>query len=217
MRAVLRAAYRRLERSPAAPLLRLPAMRRVHRRMTATQVGAGDVIELVHLLESERIDTILLGGWGCEALLGEQTREHGDVDLLLRDADRQRALELLDREGFELIYTFDAPLSASLVMELTDHRRRRSIAVHFADLVADSDGWRDWIRARITEHGLEAGELFSTGTIGGVQLQCLSARAQLALHTGYEPTAIDRHDVRLLCSRFSLPLPPGYESPADAA
>jgi hypothetical protein len=63
--------------------------------------------------------------------------------------------------------------------------------------------------------GLRSPEVFATGHVNGHELPCLAAPVQLLLHTGYEPNDDDRRDVSLLCSRFSLPLPPGYGSAAD--
>jgi len=39
---------------------------------------------------------------------------------------------------------------------------------------------------------------FVTGVIGGCEVACLSVEQQLAFHSGYEPRAVDRHDLRLL-------------------
>jgi lincosamide nucleotidyltransferase A/C/D/E len=39
---------------------------------------------------------------------------------------------------------------------------------------------------------------FTTGSIGGVVVACLSVEQQLRFHAGYEPEDIDRHDLALL-------------------
>ena len=41
-----------------------------------------DAIALINLAESLEINVFIDGGWGVDALLGEQTREHQDIDLL---------------------------------------------------------------------------------------------------------------------------------------
>jgi hypothetical protein len=38
------------------------------------------VTELLGALDAHRVDACLSGGWGVDALLGEQTREHADLD-----------------------------------------------------------------------------------------------------------------------------------------
>ena len=40
---------------------------------------AGDVIELLKLLEQQEIGVVVDGGWGVDALLGSQTRPHDET------------------------------------------------------------------------------------------------------------------------------------------
>ena len=47
-------------------------------------ITAKDAIDLITLAESQGIEVFLDGGWGVDALLGEQTREHQDIDLFVR-------------------------------------------------------------------------------------------------------------------------------------
>ncbi len=54
-----------------------------------------DVINVINLLEQDQIDVWLDGGWGIDALLGEQTRSHADVDIVIRHSSVPRLLELL--------------------------------------------------------------------------------------------------------------------------
>jgi len=42
---------------------------------------AGDVLEIVDLLEGVGVESWVDGGWSVDALLGEQTRPHEDLDL----------------------------------------------------------------------------------------------------------------------------------------
>ncbi|WP_445256544.1 nucleotidyltransferase domain-containing protein [Nocardioides aurantiacus] len=46
-----------------------------------------------------------------------------------------------------------------------------------------------------------------TGRLGERLVRCASAADQLAMHEGYAPRATDRADVRLLATRFDLPIP----------
>lgn len=47
-------------------------------------IQSSDVIEIVRLFESNAVDVWLAGGWGVDALLGEQPREHADIDVVNR-------------------------------------------------------------------------------------------------------------------------------------
>ena len=208
LKSAMRAGYRRLARSRFAPILHLSPIRRVHEWLTATRVSDADVVGIVRLLGDARVEATLLGGWACDALLGRQTREHGDVDLLVQEADSDRALMTLEREGFERIYTFDSPLLAARVVELTDHRTRRCASLHFADLDSrDPSGFQGLLRARLADAGFATGELFEPGVVAGRQVTCLSAPAQLVLRILCPPSESRRRDLELLSSRFSLPVP----------
>jgi lincosamide nucleotidyltransferase A/C/D/E len=49
------------------------------------------------------------------------------------------------------------------------------------------------------------------GSIGGRDVACISPATLVRYHTGYEVDADDWHDVRQLCERFGLPVPPDYD------
>jgi lincosamide nucleotidyltransferase A/C/D/E len=174
-------------------------------------VTDGDVLEIVGLLSESGIRTWLYGGWACDALVGEQTRRHADLDLVLAVADRGRAVEILQGHGFTVSAVFDAGLLGR-VAELIDRRRLRSVGLHFVDSDAEGpNGWQTRVCAAVQALGLDLGGFFAKGTVAGQEFPCLSAPVLLALHTGYEPGETDRRDVQLLCRHFSLPLPPSYE------
>lgn len=49
---------------------------------------ASDVIMIINALAAAGVDAWLDGGWGVDALVGEQTRPHDDLDLVIA---RERA------------------------------------------------------------------------------------------------------------------------------
>ena len=61
---------------------------------------AADVVEILGWLGAASVDVWLDGGWGVDALVGEQTREHDDLDLIVRDAHEPRMREALATHGF---------------------------------------------------------------------------------------------------------------------
>lgn len=71
-------------------------------------------------------------------------------------------------------------------------------------------------RDGIRRHGgdglaYEADGFDGDGAIDGSAVRCVSPTALVRYHTGYDIDADDWHDVRLLCDRFDLPIPPDYE------
>jgi len=55
------------------------------------------------LLEAGGIDVWLDGGWGVDALLEHQTREHDDLDIVVELEHASRVIELLDSLGYSLV------------------------------------------------------------------------------------------------------------------
>ena len=127
------------------------------------------------------------GGWGVDALVGEQTREHRDLDLAI-DGETD-ALAALAGLGYAIE---------------TDWRPAR------VELAASGERWVDLHPVTFTADGhgrqadLDGGhfdyppECFVTGRIGGRAVPCLSVEQQRRFHTGYEPRDVDRHDLALL-------------------
>jgi Major Facilitator Superfamily/Aminoglycoside-2''-adenylyltransferase len=66
-------------------------------------MSASDVIELLDALEGRGIDVWLNGGWGVDALLGRQTREHDDLDITISAADRKAYSALMAELGFYVL------------------------------------------------------------------------------------------------------------------
>ncbi len=60
-------------------------------------VSAEDVIHIYQYLQINGIPVWLSGGWGIDALLGEQTRLHKDLDVIMLLDDVVRLRELLGR------------------------------------------------------------------------------------------------------------------------
>ncbi len=52
--------------------------------MTERLMPAEHVVEVYDLLASRGIGVWIDGGWGVDALLERQTREHGDLDIAIQ-------------------------------------------------------------------------------------------------------------------------------------
>jgi lincosamide nucleotidyltransferase A/C/D/E len=55
-----------------------------------------NVLTIIARLEADGIDVWLDGGWGVDALLEHQTREHDDLDIVVELEHASRVIELLD-------------------------------------------------------------------------------------------------------------------------
>jgi lincosamide nucleotidyltransferase A/C/D/E len=65
--------------------------------MTMTEA---DVVEVLGWLRENEIAYWLDGGWGVDALIGAQTRDHKDLDVIVRDEDVSRMSGVLHEHGF---------------------------------------------------------------------------------------------------------------------
>src|SRR5262245_6234594 len=60
----------------------------------------GSVLEILDLLAAAGIGVWLDGGWGVDALLGEETRTHSDLDVIVRAEHASRVAAALGKAGF---------------------------------------------------------------------------------------------------------------------
>lgn len=58
------------------------------------------VLEVLDALAAASVFVFLDGGWGVDALLGEQTRTHADLDLIVGASEGEKLRDALGRLGF---------------------------------------------------------------------------------------------------------------------
>lgn len=151
--------------------------------MSATQASA-----ILRDLESSGIRFWVMGGWGVDALRGRSTREHHDLDLLLRVDDLPAFDTWLQENRFAWLYDWDEsqpielagrPFSTAFVASNQDGRELDIHGVRVLDdesvELATADPW-----------SLPADTLTGRGTIGGTDVACASRDAQRAMHVGYQ-------------------------------
>jgi lincosamide nucleotidyltransferase A/C/D/E len=160
---------------------------------------ASDVIEVLDALDAAGVDAWLDGGWAVDAALGEQTRDHQDVDLVVPLDDVAAMRAALARLGFEII---DGAPHTNFVLR---DSRNREVDVHpvrwddAANGVYRMENGEDWI--------FPAEGFTGRGRIGQRDVRCLSPDVQMVNHaTGYEPHETDFHDMRLLHDRLGTKL-----------
>ena len=162
-------------------------------------------VSILDRLDGADVRAWVDGGWGVDALIGEETRSHTDLDIALDRDDLEVARHVLESDGFAYDRIVEPGLPARLVMR---DERRRQIDLHPLVFDAQGNSWQ-----QLSESGRAWGlypvdDLRATGVIGGRAVQCLSARLQLRFRLGYEWSERDEHDIRLLVQRFRLPAPP---------
>lgn len=210
-----RALYDWAASSPAAPLLDLRVVQRMIRRFQRG-MHAADLIEIFAALDASQVRAWwAAGGWGVDALLSEQTREHVDLDLLLDFADEGPAQAALEELGFRRIsmkrseFVDDSLMPRRWVMR---DGPGRVVDLHGVDLRTWPGSWFEKLQreARLA-YAIDPTDAFAEGSIAGRSVPCLSAGLQVASRQVHEPSEADRQDVTRLCARFDLPLPPDFE------
>jgi lincosamide nucleotidyltransferase A/C/D/E len=147
------------------------------------------------------LDPRLDGGWGVDALLRAEMREHADVDVVIARGDASTARELLGRLEFVPDEAAVPGLPARLVLR---DGRGRQVDLHLIVRDTNGNGWQqleDGTWGRYDADGLDA-----WGEVGGRRVRCISARLQVEHHRGYGWTPTDRADMTRLADRFGLGL-----------
>jgi lincosamide nucleotidyltransferase A/C/D/E len=168
----------------------------------AAAMSAASVVEILDWLSASDVHVWLDGGWGVDALLGQQTRAHKDLDLIVLADDASRMRDLLSRQGFKL----DRGPQWNFVLR---DDRGREVDVH---PVRFDDQGNGHLRTEAGEPFVHvASALAGIGTVAERDAKCLSAEAQMLNHShGYIPADTDFHDMRLLNARLGTPLLPPY-------
>ena len=147
-----------------------------------------EVLRVLDALDGAQVCWWVLGGWGVDALVGEQTREHRDLDLAV-DLDQ-----------------WDTALQTCTGLAYAVETDWWPVRVE----VASPEGWIDLHPVRFDEagDGVQAGldgetydyprRHLTTGTLGGREVRCVSAEWQVRVHHGYDPRPQDLHDLEVL-------------------
>ena len=136
---------------------------------------------------------------GVDALLGRETREHDDLDLVAELRHSDRIVELLTGLGYELV-AGGAPKSFALVDAVG-----RQVDVHPVRFDAEGggvyqmDGGSRWV--------YPAQGFSGRGAVDGTPVRCLSPEVQVMVHAGYELGEKDFLELYLLRERFGVGLP----------
>jgi lincosamide nucleotidyltransferase A/C/D/E len=145
-----------------------------------------EVVEVLEARVTRGVRSWVCGGFGVAVLAGRVTREHRDLDLLVDAEDLHGALTCLQDRGYA-VETDWLPVRVELVRS-----GRAWVDLHPVVFAADGSGrqagpdgtWYDYPAAA-----------FTTGSLNGRGVACVSVDAQLRAHTGYPLRSKDEHDL----------------------
>lgn len=148
-----------------------------------------EVKAVLDALDGAGVRYWVAGGWGVAALIGRQTREHRDLDLLVDAEELDATLGALGRLAYR-------PETDALPVRI--------------ELAAGDGRWVDLHPVVFDDsgNGVQAGpegtsyryraDCFTIGTIRGHDVPCLSAARQREARVGDDPREQDLHDLAQL-------------------
>ncbi len=156
-------------------------------------------------MEEHGVELWLIGGWGVDALLGRQTREHHDLDVLVEVSALERFRQRLDDLGFEFQYVWDdetwrvrdvswSGSERQATAFVYAHADGREIDTHVIRQEADGAITTLWT----SPYQMAADGLQGRGVVGGQSVRCLTAEMQRDAHIGYELPVHHVADMQLL-------------------
>ncbi|MFI0540571.1 lincosamide nucleotidyltransferase A/C/D/E [Streptomyces canus] len=157
---------------------------------------ADEVLRVLDLLRRAGAEVWVGGGWGIDALVGEQSRDHRDLDLMHRREQEPAVVAALAGAGFV------ESLDLRPVRFVVTAPGGREVDLHPLDFAGDGSAVQ--ASGDPERPFVYPASAFVTGTVGGRAVACLSAEQQVHFHQGYEPTERDRHDMALLRRAFGI-------------
>ena len=169
--------------------------------MAGYVMSAAEAAELLGALGAGGVEVCVGGGWGVDALLGAQTREHSDLDLWLAAPSIEGLFRVLVEHGVDRIHPWPGDRPWNFVLH--DGRTRR-VDLHLYEVIGDGSIQYGSV---LDPFLLPAEALSHQGTIDGMRVRCEQPSWAVSFHTGYPLRPSDRHDVAHLCERFELETP----------
>ncbi len=164
------------------------------------------VLRILEELDSARVEPVVMGDWGIDALVGEEQRLHRDLDLIVDHGSLDTALAKLHELGFEEWFRNPSPVP------FVEHQIEGDVVV-----------MRDAAMRVVDIHPIclrELGSSAAEGTIGGRRVSCVSAKLQVKAHTGNRIRSRRerrRHESNLETARRALSVvEPGSRGPSGS-
>jgi len=168
---------------------------------------ASDVVELHSALDNRGVTIWIDGGWAVDALLGQETRVHGDLDIAIEQKHVAQLRQLLTDRGYkEIKHEIARPHNFVLADD-----QGRELDVHV--IVIDEDGNGIYGPAENGEM-YPAASLMGNGMILNRSVKCISPEYMIKFIAPW----IHKHPhkylpaVAALCERFGIEVPEEYKS-----
>jgi lincosamide nucleotidyltransferase A/C/D/E len=162
------------------------------------------VTQLYNDLNDLGVEVWIDGGWGVDALLGKQSRDHNDLDIVIQKKDIPILRKYMESKGYKDVKRDD---TSPWNFVLGDDNGQE-VDVH----VIIFDKKRNGLYGPV-EKGVmyPADSLKGKGIINGQKVKCITVEYMVKFHTGYKLRDNDFNDVTALCEKFGIKLPSEYQ------
>jgi len=154
-----------------------------------------EVMRILTLAEIASIPVVVAGGWAVDALLGWQTRSHGDLDIAINRAYLGRLLGILGRIGYGLVH--DANVDDKNI--LVDNGAGHQIEINVYS--------RDEKGRIMSGSRYPSNYLTGQGKIGNIKVSCVSPEWLVDSYSAKEINQKTLQDIKYICNLYRLPLP----------
>lgn len=161
------------------------------------------VVKLLSQFEAIGVSVWVDGGWAVDALLCQQTRPHGDLDIVVQRQDVEQTRDVLKGFGYKDLMDTDTRPWNFVIADEAGHE----IDFHVIEFDEGGNGVYG-----PPDLGLSypADSLTGHGVIERHPVLCISPEWLVRFHTGYEIDEQDVQDVMALHRRFGVSLPDEY-------
>ncbi len=162
------------------------------------KMNSTNVIDLYTKLENLGIKIWIDGGWAVDALLGEITRTHINLDIAIQQKDVTQFREYLQTQGYKEIEREEDKKWDFVLRDNKGHE----IDVHsfnFDDdgLIVEKDEYPD-------------GSLDGEGIINGQRVRCVAPKHLIQFYIRHKPKEKDYKDIFALCEKFDIEIHEEY-------
>ena len=151
-------------------------------------MDAEEVVRVVDWLDERSVVYQVNGGWAVDALVGSQSRTHGDLDLFVDAGQVDTLIEWLSGRGYEVVEDW-RPIRVEL------RTGDRAVDIHPMTLDAAGDGVQKGFGDETFAHRARDR---AEGMIRGRPVVVATAARLVELRSGYELRPEDHHDLELL-------------------
>lgn len=156
--------------------------------MTFGGMDADEVVRVIDWLDERFVVYQVNGGWAVDALLGSQSRTHGDLDIFVDATEIETLITWLSGRRYEVVEDW-RPIRVELRSD------DRVVDIHPMELDAAGDGVQRGFGDETFAHRARDR---AVGMIRGRPVVVASGARLVELRSGYELRPEDHHDLELL-------------------